>query len=76
MKNALDSSFALLSFQSRNPARSLLNGFLHPLARGVLEKIVTERYWPAFGFIAAEAELAQIKRAFRISGVQPVSGNC
>jgi tetratricopeptide (TPR) repeat protein len=30
-------------------------------ARGLFEKIVTGRYWPAFGFIAAEAELARMK---------------
>lgn len=30
-------------------------------ARGFFEKIVTGRYWPAFGFIAAEAELARMK---------------
>jgi tetratricopeptide (TPR) repeat protein len=30
-------------------------------ARGFFEKIVTGRYWPAFGFIAAEAELVRMK---------------
>jgi len=30
-------------------------------ASGFFEKIVTGRYWPAFGFIAAEAELARMK---------------
>ena len=30
-------------------------------ARDFFEKIVTGRYWPAFGFIAAEAELARMK---------------
>jgi tetratricopeptide (TPR) repeat protein len=30
-------------------------------ARADFEKIVTGRYWPAFGFIAAEAELARMK---------------
>ena len=30
-------------------------------ARGFFEKVVTGRYWPAFGFIAAEAELARMK---------------
>jgi tetratricopeptide (TPR) repeat protein len=30
-------------------------------ARGLFEKIVTGRYWPAFGFIAAEAELARME---------------
>jgi len=30
-------------------------------ARGFFEKIMTGRYWPAFGFIAAEAELARMK---------------
>ena len=30
-------------------------------ARGYFEKVVTGRYWPAFGFIAAEAELARMK---------------
>jgi len=30
-------------------------------ARGFFEKIVAGRYWPAFGFIAAEAELARMK---------------
>jgi tetratricopeptide (TPR) repeat protein len=30
-------------------------------ARGCFEKVMTGRYWPAFGFIAAEAELARMK---------------
>jgi tetratricopeptide (TPR) repeat protein len=30
-------------------------------ARGFFEQIVAGRYWPAFGFIAAEAELARMK---------------
>ena len=30
-------------------------------ARGLFDKIVAGRYWPAFGFIAAEAELARLK---------------
>jgi tetratricopeptide (TPR) repeat protein len=30
-------------------------------ARGHFEKIATGRYWPAFGFIAAEAELARMR---------------
>ncbi len=30
-------------------------------ARGFFEKIMTGRYWPAFGFIAAEAELARMR---------------
>lgn len=30
-------------------------------AQGLFEKVVTGRYWPAFGFIAAEAELARMK---------------
>ena len=30
-------------------------------ARGYFEKVVAGRYWPAFGFIAAEAELARMK---------------
>jgi tetratricopeptide (TPR) repeat protein len=30
-------------------------------ARGYFEKVVSGRYWPAFGFIAAEAELARKK---------------
>jgi tetratricopeptide (TPR) repeat protein len=30
-------------------------------ASGFFEKIVAGRYWPAFGFIAAEAELARMK---------------